>query len=85
MLSAHYKDGSSIDDQLIEDLIKSKNSANGHFNMRQILFAKMDQYFHTTQEKVLKKINFFFQLRKYFYLKFYFNSDLYGRYLQTIL
>ncbi|CAF0714449.1 unnamed protein product [Brachionus calyciflorus] len=48
ILSSHYKDGSNIDDQLIDDLIKSKNSANGCFNMRQILFAKMDQFFHTT-------------------------------------
>ena len=54
LMSSHYKDGSSIDDKLIEDLIKSKNSANGYHNMRQILFAKMDQHFHTTEEKVEK-------------------------------
>ncbi len=34
MMSAHYKDGSALPDKLIDDLIKSKNSANGIFNMR---------------------------------------------------
>jgi len=47
MLSAHYKSGEPLSDELIEDLIKSKNSNNGFFNMRQCLFATMDQIFHT--------------------------------------
>ena len=34
LLSAHYKDSSSIDEKLIEDLIKTKNSASGFQNMR---------------------------------------------------
>ena len=33
-MSAHYKDGSSIDDETIESLIKSKNAFSGIFNMR---------------------------------------------------
>lgn len=34
MLSAHYKDSSSIDEKLVDDLIRTKNAANGCFNMR---------------------------------------------------
>ena len=34
MLSAHYKDSSSIDEKLVDDLIRTKNIANGCFNMR---------------------------------------------------
>lgn len=33
-MSAHYKDGSPLCDKLMDDLIKSKDSANGIFNMR---------------------------------------------------
>ena len=38
LLSSHYKDGSQIDDKLMDDLIKSKNSASGYFNMRLLIF-----------------------------------------------
>jgi Zn-dependent oligopeptidase len=40
LLSAHYKDGSSIDENLLNDLIKTKNTSSGCFNMRfnRILF-----------------------------------------------
>ncbi len=34
LLSAHYKDGSAIDDKLLDDLISTKNASNGCFNMR---------------------------------------------------
>ena len=34
LLSAHYKDNSSIDENLLNDLIKTKNAASGCFNMR---------------------------------------------------
>ena len=77
LLSSHYKDASSIDEKLLDDLIRTKNAANGCFNMRhdsaffftfkkhvlskfrilfitfsfrQILFAKMDQHFHTNDK-----------------------------------
>jgi len=50
MMSSHYKDGSPIDEKLLDDLIKSKNSSDGCFNMRQILFAKMDQHFHKNEK-----------------------------------
>jgi thimet oligopeptidase len=34
ILSIHYKDSSELDDNLINDLIRSKNAASGCFNMR---------------------------------------------------
>ena len=34
LLSAHYKDSSPIDEKVIDDLIKSKNSSSGCFNIR---------------------------------------------------
>ena len=49
LLSAHYKDSSSIDEKLLDDLIRTKNAANGCFNMRQekILYVVIyrQQYF----------------------------------------
>ncbi len=50
MLSSHFKDSSPLPDKLMDDLIKSKDSANGCFNMRQVLFASMDQLFHTSPQ-----------------------------------
>jgi thimet oligopeptidase len=50
LLSSHYKDGSSIDEKLLDDLIKTKNASSGCFNMRQIMFSKMDQHFHTSEK-----------------------------------
>jgi Zn-dependent oligopeptidase len=38
LMSAHYKDASSIDEKLLDDLIKSKNASSGVFNMRFLLF-----------------------------------------------
>ena len=34
ILSSHYKDGSHLNNEIIDDLIKSKGAANGCFNMR---------------------------------------------------
>ena len=34
ILSSHYKDSSSIDENIIEDLIKNKNSSTGCYNAR---------------------------------------------------
>ena len=45
-MSKHYKDGSPISEQLLEDLINSRLANAGHFNLRQILFATIDQNFH---------------------------------------
>jgi thimet oligopeptidase len=47
MMSGHYKDGSAIDEQLLNDLIQSRKAGAGGFNLRQILFGKIDQIFHT--------------------------------------
>jgi thimet oligopeptidase len=66
IMSAHFEDSTPLPDQLIEDLIKSRNSANGIHNMRQIMFAKMDQLFHTSHE-VMKG----FKIRKNGILVFY--------------
>ena len=46
LLSKHYKDGTPISDELLDDLIRSKTAMAGHFNLRQILFATIDQIFH---------------------------------------
>jgi Zn-dependent oligopeptidase len=34
LMSKHYKDGSPISEQLLNDLIKSKSANAGHFNLR---------------------------------------------------
>jgi thimet oligopeptidase len=47
MMSKHYKDGTPIDEQLLDDLIKSRKAGAGGFNLRQILFGTIDQVFHT--------------------------------------
>ncbi len=47
LMSSHYKDSTPIPDSMIDDLIRSKNSADGCLNMRQVLFSTMDQHFHT--------------------------------------
>ncbi len=46
LMCKHYKDGTSISDELLDDLIRSKTAMAGHFNLRQILFATIDQIFH---------------------------------------
>jgi Zn-dependent oligopeptidase len=47
LMSKHFKDGSAIDDSLLDDLIRSREASAGYFNLRQILFAKIDQIFHS--------------------------------------
>lgn len=46
-MSAHYKDGSPIPDDLMTSLIKSRVANAGVFNLRQILLSKFDQDIHT--------------------------------------
>ena len=36
-MSKHYKDGTPIDDKLLDDLVKSKSAMAGHFNLRYVL------------------------------------------------
>jgi thimet oligopeptidase len=46
LMSKHYKDGTPVEDKLLDDLIRSKTAGAGQFNLRQILFATIDQIFH---------------------------------------
>jgi len=57
LLSAHYKDGSSIDENLLNDLIKTKNTSSGCFNMRFV--------------KILLMIDFVEQSKKMFFYIFF--------------
>ncbi|XP_031561619.1 thimet oligopeptidase-like [Actinia tenebrosa] len=47
-MSAHYKDGSAIPDDMLAKLIASRNANAGLFNLRQILLGTFDQTIHTS-------------------------------------
>lgn len=68
LMSSHYKDSTPIPDSMIDDLIRSKNSADGCLNMRQVLFSTMDQHFHTnpkvTFDFFMKLLFLIFSLKK---------------------
>jgi len=49
-MSAHYKDGSAIPDDLLVPLLNSRKANAGVFNMRQITLATFDQTIHTRPE-----------------------------------
>ncbi|KAK6454064.1 oligopeptidase [Scheffersomyces xylosifermentans] len=50
-LSSHYKTKEPINDELIDQLIKSKHVNTGLFNLRQLHFGLFDMKLHTTATK----------------------------------
>ncbi|XP_065833930.1 thimet oligopeptidase-like [Oscarella lobularis] len=46
-MSKHYKDGSSIPEEMMEKLVASRNANTGVHNARQITFGLFDQIIHT--------------------------------------
>lgn len=52
-MSAHYKDGSVIPDDLLIPLLNSRKANAGVFNLRQILLATFDQTIHTSPKVTL--------------------------------
>ncbi|CAK9438441.1 uncharacterized protein LODBEIA_P26650 [Lodderomyces beijingensis] len=59
-LSSHYETGQQIDDDLVDQLIKTKHVNTGLFNLRQLFFGLFDMKVHTidTKEK-LSELNLF--------------------------
>eukprot|EP00794_Sanderia_malayensis_P002826 gene2826-3267_t len=49
-MSKHFEDGSSIPDDILDKLIKSKLANAGLFNLRQITLGTFDQKIHTATE-----------------------------------
>lgn len=47
MLSGHWKDGSPMPDEMIDNLIKTNRHMTGHFYMRQLIFGLFDLKIHT--------------------------------------
>lgn len=45
-MSAHYKDGTAIPDDLLQKLLDSRKANAGVFNLRQILLGTFDQTIH---------------------------------------
>ena len=49
-MSAHYKDGSAIPEEMLSKLLKSRKANAGVFNTRQILLGTFDQTIHTSAQ-----------------------------------
>ena len=47
-MSGHYKDGTTIPDEMVDKLVKARNANAGVFNLRQILLGTFDQTIHTS-------------------------------------
>jgi len=52
LMSSHYKDGTPLPKDMLENLVKSKNANSGAFNLRQIYLATFDQRLHSSGDKV---------------------------------
>lgn len=50
-LSSHYETGEPIDNQLVDQLVKTKHVNTGIFNLRQLFFGIFDMKVHTIKEK----------------------------------
>ncbi|KAG7664425.1 PRD1 [[Candida] subhashii] len=50
-LSSHYKTGEQIDDELVDQLVKTKHVNTGIFNLRQLFFGIFDMQVHTIKNK----------------------------------
>jgi len=61
-MSAHYRDGSPIPDDLLKSLLASRKANAGVFNLRQILLATFDQSIHTCAEVLMQVCEFFTDL-----------------------
>lgn len=51
-MSAHYKTGEPLPDDLIERMIQAKNHAQGYFILRQLFLGSFDMALHTTVDPV---------------------------------
>ena len=71
LMSKHYKDGTPIEDKLLEDLIKSKQCMAGHFNLRYSSMSKkiknqlkLIRFYQKDKYSLQKLIKYFIQMKK---------------------
>lgn len=55
-MSAHYKDGSALPDDMLESLVHSRQANSGYFNLRQISLGLFDFMIHTREKADTKQI-----------------------------
>lgn len=55
-MSAHYKDGSALPDDILQSLIHSRLANTGYFNLRQICLGLFDYTIHTNSKADTRKI-----------------------------
>lgn len=75
-MSAHYKDGSPIPEDLLEKLTLSRKANAGVFNLRQITLGTFDQKIHTSPQVCLSStwVLTFSMLAKRYFLE----NDIFG-------
>jgi Zn-dependent oligopeptidase len=52
MLSGHYKTGEKLPKDMLENMLKLKNVANGYVNIRQLTTASIDLDYHTAKQPI---------------------------------